>query len=170
MKWSIGVKIGMGFALGLAMLILLGALSYRNSRELIRSVERRVHSYDLISALDLILQELLDAESGQRGFIITGDDGYLKPYDAAITASQATLKDLRQLTASDPAQQKGSPLSSRSSGRGSRGSRPRLKLAGPEDSRPRRIESCPVKGIRRWTLSGRRGRNAHGRNLFMEQK
>jgi methyl-accepting chemotaxis protein len=106
MRWSIGAKIGSGFALGLAILVVLGILSYRNSTELIRSTEQRKHSYDVISDLDKVMQELLDAQSGQRGFIITGQEIYLQPYNAAVSEIDGTLKDLRQQTASDLPQQK----------------------------------------------------------------
>ena len=106
MKWSVGVKIGTGFGLGLAMLVVLGVISYRNSTELLQSVERRVHSYDLISSLNLLLQAMLGAQGGERGYVITGDEGYLKTYNSALTALSSTLSDLRRLTGSDPAQQK----------------------------------------------------------------
>ena len=106
MKWSIGVKIGTGFALGLAMLAVLGVLSYRNSTELIQTVEQRKHSNLVRRGIDSVMQELLDAQGGQRGFIITGDESYLQPYTAATASIDASLKDLRQLTAGDPAQEK----------------------------------------------------------------
>ena len=45
------------------------------------------HSFEVIAAahsLDLALQ---DAERGQRGFLITGDDAYLQPYHAGVQAA-----------------------------------------------------------------------------------
>ena len=45
MKWSIGVKIGSGFALGLAILVVLGVLSYRDTTGLIASAEKVKHTY-----------------------------------------------------------------------------------------------------------------------------
>ena len=38
------------------------------------------HTYLVIGHLDDLLSELKDAETGQRGFIITGDQKYLEPY------------------------------------------------------------------------------------------
>ena len=52
MKWSIGVKIGSGFALGLAMLVVLGVLSYRDTTELIAAADRVKHTYQVLGDLD----------------------------------------------------------------------------------------------------------------------
>ena len=48
---------------------------------------------------------LKDAETGQRGFVITGDEAYLEPYRGAVDALPGTLEDLRELTADNPNQQ-----------------------------------------------------------------
>jgi methyl-accepting chemotaxis protein len=105
MKWSIGMKIGAGFALGLAILVVLGVLSYRNTTELIASADKVTHTYQILGKLESIIGAITDAETGQRGYIITGDDAYLEPYNGATAVIDATLKDLRQLI-KDPGQQK----------------------------------------------------------------
>jgi methyl-accepting chemotaxis protein len=53
-----------------------------------------------------VLSLLTDAETGQRGYIITGDEAYLEPYNTAIGDLPKVVKDLRQLTADNLNQQK----------------------------------------------------------------
>jgi len=48
---------------------------------------------------------LTDAETGQRGFLYTGDSKYLAPYDIARTQATAQLDQLAQLTVDNPGQQ-----------------------------------------------------------------
>jgi methyl-accepting chemotaxis protein len=105
MKWSIGAKISSGFALGLAVLAVLGVVSYRDSTGLIVSVENVKRTYQILGKLESVISEMTDAETGERGFVITGQDTYLEPYNTAVTEVGATLMDLRQLI-SLPSQQK----------------------------------------------------------------
>ncbi len=97
MKWSIGVKISSGFALGLAILVVLGVLSYRDTTGLIASAENVKHTYKILEELAQIIKVMTDAETGERGYIITGEDAYLDPYNTAVGEASATLKDLQQL-------------------------------------------------------------------------
>jgi methyl-accepting chemotaxis protein len=105
MKWSIGAKIGTGFALGLAILVVLGVLSYQNTTELIAAAESVKHTYQILGKLDGTVQAMTDAETGNRGFILTGEDTYLEPYIAGAAKVGALLRELRQLI-SVPSQQK----------------------------------------------------------------
>jgi signal transduction histidine kinase len=54
--------------------------------------------------IDSVRAELLDAETGERDFLLTGRSEYLDAYQTAVRALPATLADLRRLTADDPAQ------------------------------------------------------------------
>ncbi len=47
------------------------------------------------AAVNSLLQSMLDAETGQRGYLLTGNDTYLEPYDKAMTAVQSHLDTLR---------------------------------------------------------------------------
>jgi PAS domain S-box-containing protein len=63
------------------------------------------HSFEVINAAHSLDQAAQDAERGQRGFLITGDDGYLRPYYAGVQQLPAKLLELRQLTRDSAEQQ-----------------------------------------------------------------
>jgi diguanylate cyclase (GGDEF)-like protein/PAS domain S-box-containing protein len=102
MRLSIEKKIVAGFAILLAILLVVGLVSYRNTRKLIRASNLVAHSHDILDELDSALSAIKDAETGQRGYIITGDEEYLRPYRAALPVINQRLERLQQLTASDP--------------------------------------------------------------------
>jgi CHASE3 domain sensor protein len=58
-----------------------------------------------LEELDTLQLNLTDAETGQRGFIITGDASYLDPYTDALGHVQQSEKSLRELTSDNPVQQ-----------------------------------------------------------------
>ena len=106
MKWSIGAKISSGFALGLAILVVLGVISYRDSTGLIASADWVTHTYQVLTRLNGISNALVDVETAERGFVITGVDVFLEPYTAGTANVGALAKEVRQLTSDNPAQQK----------------------------------------------------------------
>ncbi len=62
------------------------------------------HTYEVLGSLYLLLSSLQEAETGQRGYIISGKDEYLGPYYHSATRIAGQLGQLRSLTANDPAQ------------------------------------------------------------------
>src|SRR5262249_91465 len=60
---------------------------------------------DVLVILEGTLSLMKDAETGQRGFIITGNPSYLLPYDSALRQIDDQLARLQSLTADDPRQQ-----------------------------------------------------------------
>jgi methyl-accepting chemotaxis protein len=97
MRVSIGVKIGAGFAFGLAILVVLGVLSYRNTTTLIASSEAVVRTYQILQDLGSISGLLTEAAYGERGYVITGNVAYLEPYNGVSAELSAKFKDLQQL-------------------------------------------------------------------------
>ncbi|HUC10152.1 MAG TPA: CHASE3 domain-containing protein [Stellaceae bacterium] len=63
------------------------------------------HAFEVIAAAHSVDQAAQDAERGQRGFLITGDDSYLQPYYAGVRQLPVKLQELRDLTRDSPAQQ-----------------------------------------------------------------
>src|ERR1051326_8389180 len=98
MKWTSDKTIRMGLWLGLLLLTLIGAASYRSMTHLIRTSEAVAHNHRVLENLQAVLSQLQNAESGQRGFVITGDEKYLAPYQTATVLVDKELKALRQLT------------------------------------------------------------------------
>jgi methyl-accepting chemotaxis protein len=105
MRWSIGKKIGSGFGLALIALTMVGAVSYDSTSKLIDSAEWVRHTHEVLNGLDELLSGMKDAETGQRGYVITGEARYLEPYQGAREAVDEKLKHLRELTADNPIQQ-----------------------------------------------------------------
>ncbi|MHB1657619.1 MAG: CHASE3 domain-containing protein [Burkholderiales bacterium] len=106
MKLTIGTKIGAGYALALAMLIILGTVSYRNTTGFIEAEQLKVHSYQVLDNLETLFAAMQDAETGQRGYIIVGEAAYLQPYQTGTATVNKALQNLQHLTADNPGQQR----------------------------------------------------------------
>ena len=66
--------------------------------------QKIVHSHEVIIALDELLSSMQDAETGQRGFLLTNNEKYLEPYNSAVMAIPPKLDEIAQLTSDNPAQ------------------------------------------------------------------
>ncbi|MEA5506587.1 response regulator [Halotia wernerae UHCC 0503] len=102
---KIGTKIGASFAISLAILTTIGLISYQSTNELIETSRRESHTYEVLSELKDLNLELRNAETGQRGYIITGKQRYLEPYNFATKVLDQKLQELKTLTADNPIQQ-----------------------------------------------------------------
>lgn len=105
-NWTIGRRLIAGFGLSAATLVLIAFVSYRNAARLIENDEWVAHGFQVRTELSDLLSLMKDAETGQRGYLITADEAYLAPYQAALTLVKATQDDLRRLTADNPDQQR----------------------------------------------------------------
>lgn len=94
-----------GLVAVLAFFIISGGVAYLNIKTLREDNQKIVHSHQVITTLDNLLSTVQDAETGQRGFLLTGDEHYLEPYDAAVLQVRSQLDKLAQLTSDNPAQQ-----------------------------------------------------------------
>ncbi|WP_052201964.1 response regulator [Ensifer sp. ZNC0028] len=97
-----------GVALGLAGTLIFfvasSVVAYLNLEALQRGNERIVQTHVAIVSLDELLSLVQDAETGQRGFLLTNSGGYLAPYNAAVRAIRPKLDQIGQLTAANPGQ------------------------------------------------------------------
>ncbi|MEH2171770.1 response regulator [Nostoc sp.] len=104
-RLKIGPKIGVSFALSLATLTTIGLISYQSTNELIETSRKESHTYQVLSQLEDLNLQLTNAETGQRGYIITGEQRYLEPYNAAIQVLNQKVREIQRLTADNPNQQ-----------------------------------------------------------------
>ncbi|GAC1622965.1 MAG: hypothetical protein NVS9B13_16270 [Candidatus Acidiferrum sp.] len=94
-----------GFIVATVILALVGWQSYRNITRLAGAADWREHTYEVLRDLDLTVSLLVDAETGQRGYLLTGDEAYLEPYRSAIKHIDQTVVNLKRLTLDNPKQQ-----------------------------------------------------------------
>jgi CHASE3 domain sensor protein len=105
-SWTFGRKIALGFGLSVVILLLVGGVAYRSTDVLIENNANVAHSHQVLEDLGQLLSLVKDAETGQRGFVITGDDAFLEPYQQALGPVPKTVASLRALTADNPRQQR----------------------------------------------------------------
>jgi signal transduction histidine kinase len=96
----------LAFLLALAMLAAVLWLAVRNADRLAADATWRQHTYQVIGELRGLLGALIDAETGERGYMLTGDDRFLAPYVSGAAAVPAWIARLRALTADNPRQQR----------------------------------------------------------------
>ncbi len=104
MHLSIQNKMVTVFSAVVVITILVSLATYRNAYHLIDANQRVIHSHEVEDKLGAILSLLKDAETGQRGFLLTGDDQYLEPYHSATSSLDTMLIGVERLVADDPAQ------------------------------------------------------------------
>jgi signal transduction histidine kinase/DNA-binding response OmpR family regulator len=83
-----------------------GFMEHRGTRGIVSEFAEARRDSNTIVALDDILADVLSAETGQRGLIISGDRKYLGPYRRGMQHIDADLKRVDELTSSEPDQQR----------------------------------------------------------------
>ena len=93
------MAIGLGFVLAAAIAV---AVLVARSNEADRLVS---HTFEVQQEAHNLLGELRTAENGQRGYVLTQNQEYLKPVDAALAKVPGLMESLRRKTADNPSQQ-----------------------------------------------------------------
>ncbi|MEO6818869.1 MAG: response regulator [Ginsengibacter sp.] len=102
------LKSNLFLGLGLALILLLGTsfASFISIRNLIRSSEMVRHSNAVIDDLNDVLSRVKDAETGQRGYLLTGNEIFLGPYNNVKNNIDGTIDNIAAETINNPRQQK----------------------------------------------------------------
>ena len=101
----IGKRLAIAFALAILLLVTNAVISFRATNTLIQNNARVVQTLEIIQDVDAMLSTLKDAETGQRGYILTGDERFLGPYNSAVEQLGGYLNRLKVITTDSPAQQ-----------------------------------------------------------------
>ncbi|MDP9148382.1 MAG: CHASE3 domain-containing protein, partial [Myxococcota bacterium] len=92
---SVSSRALLGFAAGWLIVLGLGILGYETTRGLIAATAARQQTALRLEAMSALLSSLKDAETGQRGYLLTGRESYLVPHDAAVGAIAREMSALR---------------------------------------------------------------------------
>ncbi|MBV8465797.1 MAG: CHASE3 domain-containing protein, partial [Burkholderiales bacterium] len=105
-NWTFGRRLGLGLFIKAVLLTIIGIIGHLSVTQLIDTGEWVTHTHQVLEHIATISSELKDAETGQRGYLLTGEDSYLEPYIAAVDAAPKNLRELRDLTADNSEQQR----------------------------------------------------------------
>jgi PAS domain S-box-containing protein len=84
------------FVITAAVLVASTLLTYWFGNRVLEAHARETQRREVISQLDRLMSTLKDAETSQRGFVISGDESYLRPYEEALALLPQTIAKLRE--------------------------------------------------------------------------
>ena len=97
MRWLAFPKMALGLTLAtLAALVLVG-INEAGYRQSTRALTEVGEAQRVRLVLNMLLQNIIDAETGQRGYLLTGEARYREPYDVAVKQVDGQLAALQVL-------------------------------------------------------------------------
>ncbi|GAA5624647.1 sensor histidine kinase RcsC [Brucella sp. NBRC 12952] len=102
--FGIDFSVAMGLAAALVFFVVSGLVTYVNFQGLRVANQRIVETHRAIVSLQSLLSKLQDAETGQRGYLLTGEESYLAPYRTALAAVNTQLEKVSERTQDNPGQ------------------------------------------------------------------
>ncbi len=93
-----------GFVLAVLAVIFIGVVSYQSLVSRRSSAELVTHTLQVMEQLQALLSTMKDAETGQRGYLLTNIESYLEPYNNARAEYEGEITKLRELQADNSAQ------------------------------------------------------------------
>ena len=104
MQANLQMKLLGAFAVVLLITSFVAAFGYKAQSEHSQTMSWIDHTNDVILEANQLLLSLINMETGFRGYLVTGDDTFLEPYEAGKVQADQSLKNLMALTADNPAQ------------------------------------------------------------------
>ncbi len=90
----------------LFFLMCIGTLSYWSEVRNDRDRDWVIHTLHVVEKLQTLRIDITLCETGQRGYMLTGQDRYMKLYDAGVTQVRLDLRELPDLTSDNPGERK----------------------------------------------------------------
>ncbi len=101
---KIRTKIMLGYGVVLGLLVAVAVLVYLNATQLIEAFRWVNHTTSVMAKGERLLKLLVDMETGERGFLVTGKEEFLEPYIKGKADFAQTMADLKREVADNPEQ------------------------------------------------------------------
>lgn len=88
----------------ISLVILFGAINYFGISSLLNTFDWVNHTYKVIGSSTEIEKQVIDLETGQRGFLITGKESFLQPYNVAQNQLDTKIDAIKALVSDNPQQ------------------------------------------------------------------
>src|SRR6478736_462505 len=98
MSKSFKRNLQIGFGLSLLLLICSSVASYYSLTHLIFSAKAVEHTNEVLKHSEAIIANLKDAETGQRGYLLTKEADFLEPYNGAFETALKEIDEVKLLT------------------------------------------------------------------------
>jgi CheY-like chemotaxis protein/signal transduction histidine kinase/CHASE3 domain sensor protein len=95
-----------GFLLAVVAVVIVALLSYQSLQSSTLSARNLTQTIEVLGQLEALLSTLKDAETGQRGYLLTGEESYLAPYTDAKDALSGEFTKMRALLVDRPEQRR----------------------------------------------------------------
>ncbi|WP_295771804.1 response regulator [uncultured Mucilaginibacter sp.] len=105
LKLNFRTQVLIGFALSIVLVFIVGIFSFRSINQLQDNQKSVEHSQEIVTTSRNVLQNLIDAETGMRGYVATNKPKFLDPYNAALPRISQNLSKLESLVINDADQQ-----------------------------------------------------------------
>jgi len=106
MKMTLSQKILTGFIVSVLILVATAIFAVKNNEKFIDTTQWVNHSHEVLHEFDQVLKLTVDAETGVRGYVVTGEEVFLDPYNGAWDSIRQHMDRIRNLTPDNPTQQK----------------------------------------------------------------
>lgn len=103
-QWKLGKILSLGLGTIALLNIAVSAIAYATNRSLVETMKWVNHTNEVKSHIRLLEKVVIDAETGQRGFIFTGNQDFLEPYNQSIKEEKRVFQDLKELIQDNPEQ------------------------------------------------------------------
>jgi signal transduction histidine kinase/CheY-like chemotaxis protein/CHASE3 domain sensor protein len=102
---GLNIRVALGLAVAILFFVISGWVAYSNIEVLREDTDKIQHSHAVIASLDELLSTVQGAETGQRGFLLTGNDKYLAPYEDSLARVTPEIASIASLTRDNASQQ-----------------------------------------------------------------
>jgi PAS domain S-box-containing protein len=110
MQLNFNRNLQIGYGISILMLIVVGFISYRTVDQLLDSNHSVEHSNLILQKLEKTISVMKDAETGQRGYLLTNRRQFLEPYNGAYQQATGLIDQVAALTKDNPEQKRNMEL------------------------------------------------------------
>lgn len=104
MQLSLKRNLIIGFGISLLILLVSTIASFVSIKNLLKSSDLVAHTTDMVRTLEETLSKMKDAETGQRGYLLTGQPEFLDPYNGSLEEINDLLEKAKDLSADNKEQ------------------------------------------------------------------
>lgn len=103
---KVGTRISAGYGVILTLMAVVSLVVFFGIASMLDASRWVNHTYEVIRKAEAVGASMIDMETGQRGFMITGEDEYLEPFNNGIKVFRRMIAEGQQLTSDNPVQEK----------------------------------------------------------------